>query len=409
MEKDGTTNMERVPTPGSHHVALLIDWENVKWSTTKELGAPPDIITLKKIARRFGNISLARAYANWADSYHDGDMERLAQQGIEPIYVLTKHYQGEQAGQPVKNSADLRLTCDGMELLVRNPELSCYVIASGDGGYAHVVNRLRAHGKQVVMVGIDGTVNTVLRTVCDTVVLYDEWIKGLQVSVKSHKVREALTGFQRAVEDLRQTRTDHTLTAVKAQMRTRQTEFEEEALGIASFRHLAFVAESQGLVRIDAEVEPTEAYQKDEMRTEAGGALHGGPKWGQLVTALEPGTMYTRKGLVDVIRDKGIYQEDKDAQALADSACRSGVLWTTSTRFFDPKSQGTQGGRRYLLNQHNPRVQVWLSGKRANPTGTSGTSGKVPFLIKRPRVQGQREGESARSGQVRSGGLRREQ
>lgn len=383
MEKDTTARTEGAGDTAGHHVAVLIDWENIKWSTTKELGAPPDIITLKKIARRFGTISVARAYANWADTYHDGDMERLAQQGIEPVYVMTKHYHGSEATQPVKNSADLKLTCDGMELLVRNPELSRYVIVSGDGGYAHLVNKLRSHGKQVVMVGIDGTVSAVLRTVCDSVVLYDGWVKGLQVSVKNLKIKEAVTEFQRAVEDVRQTHADHSLTAVKAQMRKRHPEFEEEKLGIASFRHLAYLAESLGLVRIDATVEPAQAYLNAETEAETGVPLHGGPKWAQLVASLEAGTMYTKTALVELIKARRIYIEDAPAQTLAENACRAGVLWTTSTRFFDPKTQGSQGGSRYLLNRHHPRVQVLLAGKKPSGAAAAALSGKEPFLIKR--------------------------
>ena len=72
------------------NVALLIDWENIKISTRKYLNSPPDIITLKKIARKFGSLSVARAYANWSDFEHEGEMERLSYQGIEPVFVQTK-------------------------------------------------------------------------------------------------------------------------------------------------------------------------------------------------------------------------------------------------------------------------------------------------------------------------------
>lgn len=45
-------------------VALFIDWENIKKSTADQLGALPDIITIKKIARRYGTLALAKAYAS---------------------------------------------------------------------------------------------------------------------------------------------------------------------------------------------------------------------------------------------------------------------------------------------------------------------------------------------------------
>ncbi|HID28796.1 MAG TPA: NYN domain-containing protein, partial [Desulfobacterales bacterium] len=49
------------------NVALLIDWENIKICATEKLNAPPDIILLKKVARKYGRLTVARAYANWAD------------------------------------------------------------------------------------------------------------------------------------------------------------------------------------------------------------------------------------------------------------------------------------------------------------------------------------------------------
>lgn len=358
---------ERTGHGEARHVALLIDWENIKWATTEALDAPPDIITLKKIARRVGTIGVARAYANWADPYHEGDMERLAQQGIEPVYVLTRLYQRTEAEPPDKNSADLKLACDAMELLARNPELSAYVIVSGDGGYVHLVNRLRSHGRQVAMIGVEGTVSAMLRTVCDNVVFYDQWVTGLRISGNNSKIKETITEFQRAVEDVRQRKGDHSLAAIKAQMQRRKPEFEEEDLGIASFRHLAYLAESLGLVRIDATVEPARAYLDTDTIADSGVPLHGGQKWLQFVQCVEPGTMYTRMALVDLIKARRIYVEDRDAQALADNACDAGILWKTSTRFFDPKTQEAQGGWRYLLNPHHPRVQVYLSGQKRGP------------------------------------------
>lgn len=62
------------------NVALLIDWENIKFSCLQHLSSPPDIITLKKSARRFGTIKVARAYANWSERRNDGDAPRLALQ-----------------------------------------------------------------------------------------------------------------------------------------------------------------------------------------------------------------------------------------------------------------------------------------------------------------------------------------
>src|ERR1041385_5192434 len=105
------------------NVAMLIDWETINAGAREHLLTPPDITTLKKIARQYGTLRVARAYANWTDDsgWHAGDVERLSAQGIEPIFVATRHFQA--ADHPPdepryeKDLVDLRLACDGMELL----------------------------------------------------------------------------------------------------------------------------------------------------------------------------------------------------------------------------------------------------------------------------------------------------
>ena len=131
-----------------NNVAMLIDWENIKASAINSLRTPPDIITLKKIARKYGSLRVARAYANWTDSggWHAGDAERLSAQGIEPVFVATKHFNGEYE----KDLVDLRLACDGMELLSMHPEIECFVIVSGDGALETLLSKLSARGKRVV-------------------------------------------------------------------------------------------------------------------------------------------------------------------------------------------------------------------------------------------------------------------
>ncbi len=127
------------------NVALLIDWENIKFSTQEHLNSPPDIITLKKAARKYGKIAVARAYANWSDLVHEGEMERLFLQDIESIFVQTRNILDTSGNTTVKGSVDIRIACDCMELLFKNPEIATFVLVSGDGGFSHVISKLKAY------------------------------------------------------------------------------------------------------------------------------------------------------------------------------------------------------------------------------------------------------------------------
>jgi len=219
------------------HIALLIDWENFKGATTDHLGSPPDIITLKKIARQYGSLSVARAYANWADVWHEGDMERLAQQGVEPIFTLTRPRLTDQAE---RNSADVRLACDGMELLASFPGLTCFVIVSGDGSLAHLVRHLQAHAKGTVRIAIWKALTKLHYVPGEQQVLYEEWVEGLKHARNTKAINESVEILVNAVDAVRREGGQQNLKAIKERIRLDHSTFEEETLGIPSFRHLAY-------------------------------------------------------------------------------------------------------------------------------------------------------------------------
>jgi hypothetical protein len=84
-------------------------------------------LTLKKIARQFRQLAVAHAYANWTDptGWHAGDVERLATQGVELVFVWTRRDdRSKEWAIYVSDMVDLRLACDCMELLATHPEIS---------------------------------------------------------------------------------------------------------------------------------------------------------------------------------------------------------------------------------------------------------------------------------------------
>jgi len=69
--------------------ALLIDWENLKFSLMQR-GMRPNVSALRDKAESFGRVVVARAYADWQDGYHTQDPRNLYAGGIEPVYVPTR-------------------------------------------------------------------------------------------------------------------------------------------------------------------------------------------------------------------------------------------------------------------------------------------------------------------------------
>lgn len=169
METEGTTG----------DAALLIDWENLKFSLDHK-GVRPNVSALRDTAERFGRVVVARAYADWTDGWHRPDPSNLYAAAIEPIYVPTRSYWDEDASsEKRKNSVDVKLTADCIELCHQHANIRVFVLVTGDQDFLHVVNALRPHGKSVVIIGVSWTTSARLAERVDAVIYYDKEVDRL--------------------------------------------------------------------------------------------------------------------------------------------------------------------------------------------------------------------------------------
>ena len=138
----------------TNQVAVLIDYENTG------LGA---IQGLLDRLSDIGSLTVKRAYADW--SVHRRDRDQLLEFGIEPVNVFRSRGSG-------KNSADIRLVIDAIELLYQSP-VDTFAIVSSDSDFVHLVNRLRAAGKTIIGAGPRSTAPRTLVTSCDQYLYLD--------------------------------------------------------------------------------------------------------------------------------------------------------------------------------------------------------------------------------------------
>lgn len=129
-------------------VAVLIDFENVGLSSIQWL-----FDQLSDI----GRVIVKRAYADW--SVASKARNQLLQLGIEPIHLFHSLPSG-------KNSSDIRLAIDAVELMYQAP-VDTFVIVSSDSDFVPLVSKLRAAGKTVVGAGRQATVSRTLVLSCD--------------------------------------------------------------------------------------------------------------------------------------------------------------------------------------------------------------------------------------------------
>jgi len=163
-------------SPPRADVALLVDWENLKWSLDRRFRIAPNISSLVQAAEDFGRLVVARAYADWTAPVLRLDAPNLYRAGIEPVYVPSKH---PTRGSTLKNSADVKLAVDAAEISARFPHIGVYLLVTGDGDLIHILNYLRLNGRRVVVIGVGESMNALISSSADDVLLYEEDIERL--------------------------------------------------------------------------------------------------------------------------------------------------------------------------------------------------------------------------------------
>ncbi len=136
-------------------VAVLIDFENVGLSSIQWLFDQISDI---------GRITVRRAYADWSVARSKRD--QLLELGIEPIHLF-------HAAGSGKNSSDIRLAIDAVDLLYLSP-VDTFVVVSSDTDFVPLVSKLRAAGKTVIGAGRQATASPTLVRSCDRYLYLDQ-------------------------------------------------------------------------------------------------------------------------------------------------------------------------------------------------------------------------------------------
>lgn len=165
-------------------VALLIDYENLQVSLKRHFNlTTPKMSLIIQEALEYGRLVLSRAYAPWTSPDLSIDAENLYRQGIDLIYT--------PAG---KNSADVRMAVDAVDLTSRMGNIGTILFVTGDGDLIHPLNYLRQQGNRVVVIGVDAAMSRMLSSAADAVLIYE---RDLDPSVLRRVSRDAQSQSQR--------------------------------------------------------------------------------------------------------------------------------------------------------------------------------------------------------------------
>ena len=251
--------------PEITNMALFCDFENVALGVRDAKYAQFDI---KKVLERLllkGSIVVKKAYCDW-DRYKEfkATMHEAAFELIEIPHV-------RQSG---KNSADIRMVVDALDLCYTKAHVDTFVIISGDSDFSPLVSKLRENNKLVIGVGVKDSTSNLLSDNCDEFIFYDDLVRAQEAKKKQaikkaaakpaaskakpaepasedDKRLDALEFLVETVEALIAERgSDEKLwgSMVKPTMQRRRPGFNESYYGYRSFKELVEDAEKRKLI-----------------------------------------------------------------------------------------------------------------------------------------------------------------
>lgn len=253
--------------PEITNMALFCDFENIALGVRDAKYAQFDI---KKVLERLllkGSIVVKKAYCDW-ERYKEfkATMHEAAFELIEIPHV-------RQSG---KNSADIRMVVDALDLCYTKSHVDTFVIISGDSDFSPLVSKLRENNKYVIGIGVKDATSDLLSANCDEFIFYDDLVRAQEVrknrsekksparastsgqakksNVKTEedKSQEALDFIVETIEALIAERGEEKIwySMVKPTMQRRKPGFAVAAYGYRSFKELVEDAQKRNLLML---------------------------------------------------------------------------------------------------------------------------------------------------------------
>ncbi|MBS1188676.1 MAG: hypothetical protein H6R10_468 [Rhodocyclaceae bacterium] len=248
-------------------MAVFCDFENVALGVRD---AKYEKFDIKPVLERLllkGSIVVKKAYCDW-DRYKSfkATMHEANFELIEIPHV-------RQSG---KNSADIRLVVDALDLCYTKSHVNTFVIISGDSDFSPLVSKLRENAKQVIGVGVKQSTSDLLIANCDEFIFYDDLVREIQRAAARREPREAQHAPRRTPEEEKRRRQEQearkTLavemavetfdalvaergdsgkiwaSVLKQAMKRRKPDFNESYYGFRAFGNLLEEAQARGLL-----------------------------------------------------------------------------------------------------------------------------------------------------------------
>ena len=228
-------------------LALFIDLENIALGASEAKLQRFDVdLVLKRLVEK-GKIVAKKAYADW--NRYKQYKQPLHEAGIELIDIPQRRIGG-------KNSADIKMVVDAMDMCFAKEHINVFALASGDSDFAPLVSKLKENDKTVIGVGVRKSTSSLLESSCDEFIFYDDLhatphSSSDRLGKLPKKKQKPFAMVLDAMEALR--REDKQVlwsSMVKQTTKRKQPSFNETTYGFSNFSELVEEGARLGLFKI---------------------------------------------------------------------------------------------------------------------------------------------------------------
>jgi uncharacterized protein (TIGR00288 family) len=167
--------------PETHNMALFCDFENVALGVQDAKYEKFDINRVLERLLLKGSIVVKKAYCDW-QRYKEF---KTGMHGASFELIEIPHVR--QSG---KNSADIRMVVDALDLCYTKGHVDTFVIISGDSDFSPLVSKLRENAKVVIGVGVKNSTSDLLIANCDEFIFYDDLVREEDTKRRAAKKRK---------------------------------------------------------------------------------------------------------------------------------------------------------------------------------------------------------------------------
>jgi uncharacterized LabA/DUF88 family protein len=255
-------------SPDNTSMAVFCDFENVALGVRDAKYEKFDIKPVLEHLLVKGSIVVKKAYCDW-DRYK-GFKATMHEANFELIEIPHVRQSG-------KNSADIRLVVDALDLCYTKSHVNTFVIISGDSDFSPLVSKLRENAKQVIGVGVKQSTSDLLIANCDEFIFYDDLVREKRAAARRARGPSEAQAAQRRTPEEEQGRKEELdkrrsqaieialetfealiaergdsgkiwASALKQAIKRRKPDFNESYYGFRTFGNLIEEAHSRGLL-----------------------------------------------------------------------------------------------------------------------------------------------------------------